>query len=210
MNPFRKPNLTRIGAGIAALVASVTLVACSTTATTASSSTDSTAASSSSALASSASAALADNVASHAEAGDTDYEAASATPITLADGASTTSSTDGVTIKDDAVTVTAPGTYLLTGALSNGQVVVNSDAEGKVRIVLDNASITNSAGSALMVTGGAPCCSPFATRLRTITCRRAGSVDTSSGKHPISRTSSGAPEASITSLTRSIRSIRLA
>ena len=49
------------------------------------------------------------------------------------------------------VEITEPGTYILTGTLSNGQVIVNSSAEGKVRIVLSNASITNSSGAAIDV-----------------------------------------------------------
>jgi hypothetical protein len=151
MNAFHKQDRTiarKLAAGFAALVASFTLVACSvaTTATT------TTATSSSTTLASSATAALADNVKSHAEDGDTDYDAADAATITLVDGASKSSSADGVTIDGDTITITAPGTYVLSGTLTNGQVVVNSDAEGKVRIVLDNASITNTAGSAVVIT----------------------------------------------------------
>jgi hypothetical protein len=151
MNAFHKQDRTiarKLAAGFAALVASFTLVACSvaTTATT------TTATSSSTTLASSATAALADNVKSHAEDGDTDYDAADAATITLVDGASKSSSADGVTIDGGTITITAPGTYVLSGTLTNGQVVVNSDAEGKVRIVLDNASITNTAGSAVVIT----------------------------------------------------------
>lgn len=151
MNAFRKPDkplLTRITAGIAALVAAAAFTACSVVGTTATGTT----AAGSSTVAASTLASLTDNAKSHAEDGDTDYDASDATTITLADGASKSSSSEGVTISDDTVTITAPGTYILTGTLTNGQVVVNSEAEGKVRIVLDGASVTNTAGSAMVIT----------------------------------------------------------
>ena len=72
----------------------------------------------------------------HAQADDVDYDASTAKAIALGSGN---------------VEITEPGTYILTGTLSNGQVIVNSSAEGKVRIVLSNASITNSSGAAIDV-----------------------------------------------------------
>ena len=137
---------SRLKAVFATIVAGVTLTAC--TAVTAATSdlpttTDTTA---------SATALLADNVESHAEADDTDYDAAEAVTITLVDGASKASPSEGVEIDGDTVAISAPGTYVLTGTLSDGRIVVNSEAEGKVRIVLDNASITNTDGSALVIT----------------------------------------------------------
>jgi len=72
----------------------------------------------------------------HAQADDVDYDASTAKTIALGSGN---------------VEITEPGTYILTGTLSNGQVIVNSSAEGKVRIVLSNASITNSSGAAIDV-----------------------------------------------------------
>ena len=143
-----KPFLRTLTAGLAALAAAITFTACSvagvttTTTTTASSST----------VAASTLASLTDNAESHATDGDTDYDASDATSITLADGASRSSSSEGVKIDANTVTITAPGTYILSGTLTDGQVVVNSDAEGKVRIVLDGASITNTGGSALVIT----------------------------------------------------------
>jgi hypothetical protein len=138
--------LRRLTAAIAAIAAGAALSACSATVaqTTTSQATTTSA--------TTAVAALGDNVESHADANDVDYDAADATTITLADGASKASSADGVTITDDTITITAPGTYILTGTLSDGQVVVDSDADGKVRLVLDGASVTNTKGSALVIT----------------------------------------------------------
>ncbi len=90
----------------------------------------------------------------HADSNDGDYDAASATAISLADGAtSVDAGSDGgaVDVDGDVVTITAPGTYLASGTLSDGQLVVASDADGKVRIVLDGADITSSTTSPLLV-----------------------------------------------------------
>jgi len=79
---------------------------------------------------------LADNEA--AFAGETEYDAASATSIDLGD-------TDG-----DTLTITEAGTYVLSGTLA-GRVVV--DAEGAdVTLVLDGVDITSSTTAALAAT----------------------------------------------------------
>ena len=52
----------------------------------------------------------------------------------------------------DVVTVTTAGTYLLSGSLTDGQVVVNSTGDGKVVLVLDGVSITSAATSPLVIT----------------------------------------------------------
>lgn len=94
-----------------------------------------------------------DNVASHADADDAEYDAAAATTIRLADGASTASGAGAaaVRVSGNTVTISAPGTYLVSGALADGQLVVDSQADGKVRLVLAGASISSSTGSALVV-----------------------------------------------------------
>nr|WP_246227599.1 carbohydrate-binding domain-containing protein [Propioniciclava coleopterorum] len=57
---------------------------------------------------------------------------------------------EGVTVDGANVTITAPGTYVLTGRLS-GQVVVAADAEGQVTLLLSDASIASATGAALVV-----------------------------------------------------------
>lgn len=47
------------------------------------------------------------------------------------------------------VTITAGGTYVLTGQMSAGQVVVNADGE-KVQLVLDGASVTSTDSAAFL------------------------------------------------------------
>lgn len=135
----------KVSAAIVAIVAGVALTACTAATTTTTGTATSTGTSTS------AAALFADNVDSHADSNDVDYDASDAITITLADGASATTSSDGVSIEGDTVTITAPGTYLLSGTLSDGQVVVNSPDDGTVKLVLDDASITSGAGSALTV-----------------------------------------------------------
>ncbi|MDR3276584.1 MAG: carbohydrate-binding domain-containing protein [Treponema sp.] len=80
---------------------------------------------------------------------------ASALAINLADGASTTAARSGVAINNstNTITITAPGTYALRGALSNGQVIV--DVNGDLFLVLNGVSITSRTGAALAIFGSA-------------------------------------------------------
>lgn len=68
--------------------------------------------------------------------------------ITLSDGASSADG-DGVAISENTITITSAGTYVLTGSLSNGQVIVDVEDEEKVQLVLSDASITCSGSAAL-------------------------------------------------------------
>lgn len=91
--------------------------------------------------------ALADDLA--VETGETDYDEAAAGTITLS-GTTAESDDDAVTAADGTVTITAAGTYVLTGELT-GQVVVDSPGDGVVRLVLDDASITSENSAAIDV-----------------------------------------------------------
>jgi len=57
----------------------------------------------------------------------------------------------GVGVDGSVVTISKPGTYRISGTLSDGQVAV--DGTGVVRIILDQASITNNSSSALVASG---------------------------------------------------------
>ncbi|MGX1159522.1 uncharacterized protein DUF4353 [Arthrobacter sp. SLBN-100] len=89
----------------------------------------------------------------HYDADDLTWDAASEVAVTLADGTSKTggSSSDAVTVDGDTVTITAAGTYRLSGSLSNGQVVVAAGEKDVVRIILDGANVTSSTGSPFVV-----------------------------------------------------------
>ncbi|MFD7310871.1 carbohydrate-binding domain-containing protein [Promicromonospora sp. NPDC059942] len=79
------------------------------------------------------------------------WDTADETTVSL-DGDSATVSGDGATADGSTVTISAPGTYRISGTLDDGQVVVSSEADGLVRLVLDGADITSSTGSAVAVT----------------------------------------------------------
>ena len=57
---------------------------------------------------------------------------------------------DGVSVENGTITITSGGTYRLTGEYS-GQVKIDAAKTDTVRLVLDNAKITNSTGAALNV-----------------------------------------------------------
>lgn len=64
------------------------------------------------------------------------------TAITLADGASKVNGT-GAEVNGDAVTVTKAGTYVFSGSLSNGRIVVSVPKTDKVQIVLNGVTVIN-------------------------------------------------------------------
>lgn len=68
------------------------------------------------------------------------YEESGAVYVTLSDDG-ITGETDGVVIDGQTVTITEEGTYVFSGTLSEGQIVVDAD-DAKVQIVLDNVDIT--------------------------------------------------------------------
>ncbi len=68
--------------------------------------------------------------------------------IALADGAST-STGDGVTISGDIITITQAGSYLISGVLTEGQIVVDAGEDAKVQLSLDGVTIGNSTTAAI-------------------------------------------------------------
>lgn len=80
---------------------------------------------------------------------DATYDAASATTISLS-GTGAEVSGEGVNVTDGWVTITAEGTYVLSGSLE-GTVEVDAPDTAKVQLVLDGAAITNASGAALVV-----------------------------------------------------------
>lgn len=79
-----------------------------------------------------------------------DYDEGTVVEVSLSAGTASSDS-DAVVVDGGTVTITAPGTYRLTGTLSDGQVVVDSAAEGTMRIVLAGVAITSSTTSALAI-----------------------------------------------------------
>lgn len=81
---------------------------------------------------------------------DAAYDVASATAIALS-GEGATVSGEGAEVEGATVTIAAAGTYVVTGELTAGSLVVNAGEQDKVQIVLDGATIRNEAGPALNV-----------------------------------------------------------
>ena len=77
------------------------------------------------------------------------YEESGAVYVTLSDDG-ITGETDGVVINGQTVTITAEGTYIFSGTLSEGQIVVDAD-NAKVQIIFDNVDITCASSAAVYV-----------------------------------------------------------
>ncbi len=101
------------------------------------------------ATAASGTTAAAASAGTHEDPADYTWDAASEVAVSLADGASAGGS--GVTVDGDVVTITRAGTYRLGGSLTDGQLAVQTEDEGVVRLVLDGVDVTSSTGAALAV-----------------------------------------------------------
>ena len=86
------------------------------------------------------------DVDTHYSEQDLSWDASSETAIDL----SNPTATDGVMVEDGTLTITKAGTYKLSGEYQ-GQIKVETADSDAVRLVLDNANITNSSGAALNV-----------------------------------------------------------
>lgn len=57
----------------------------------------------------------------------------------------------GATVDDSTLLISAIGSYRLTGDLYDGQIIVETEDDGIVRIILDNANITNSTNAPINI-----------------------------------------------------------
>ena len=71
---------------------------------------------------------------------ETEYDEGASAMIQL-NGSSVACSSDAVRISDSTVTITDEGTYILSGTLDDGMIIVNADKSDKVRLVLNNVTI---------------------------------------------------------------------
>ena len=81
---------------------------------------------------------------------DDSFDRQSAASITLS-GSTAQSNGSGVSINNATVTISKEGCYLINGELEDGQIIVDAGDSDKVQLVLDNASIHCSTGSAILV-----------------------------------------------------------
>lgn len=118
----------------------------------------------------------------HYSAKDLTWDSSSEATIDL----SNPTATDGVTVSDGVITITKAGNYKLTGTYS-GQVKVEAADSDMVRLILDNATITNSTGAAINVVEAD----------EVVIYTASGSTNTVSDGSSYSDTASGSPDAAI-------------
>ncbi len=87
---------------------------------------------------------------------DASYDEASTTKITL-EGAGASINGAGASVEDSTVSITSEGTYILSGSLENGQVLVDASDDDKLQLVLSEASIHNDNGAAIFVKNADKC-----------------------------------------------------
>lgn len=58
---------------------------------------------------------------------------------------------EGASVKNSTVTIQSEGTYLISGSLDDGSIVIDADSGDKVRLILDGVSINSSTGAAINV-----------------------------------------------------------
>ena len=96
-----------------------------------------------------AAATIEENTADHDNADDYVYDEAEAAAISLGD--TITADSNSVDVDGTTATITAAGTYLVAGTVTEGQLIVDAGDDAVVQIVLDDATITNSDGAAIAV-----------------------------------------------------------
>lgn len=79
-----------------------------------------------------------------------EYDESSAVKITL-NGGSAVVSGSGANISGSTVTITSAGTYIISGSLSDGQIVIAASDSDKVQLVLNNAEINCNTSAAVYV-----------------------------------------------------------
>ena len=88
--------------------------------------------------------------AEHEDATDYTWKESDVVAVAL-NGGTATSSASSVKVSGSTVTISAAGTYRLTGSLTNGQIVVDSDDDGVVRLILNGVDITSATTSPISV-----------------------------------------------------------
>lgn len=84
------------------------------------------------------------------DADDYVWDTSTEIPIEL-DGAKITAQDNGVQVDGNQAVIINSGTYRLSGNLSDGQIIVDTDGDGIVRLILDGVEITNQNGPAIYI-----------------------------------------------------------
>ena len=78
------------------------------------------------------------------------YDDGEAVAMTL-NGTSVSCDSRAVRIDGTTVTITGAGTFVLSGTLDDGMIIVDATSDDKIQLVLDNASITSATSAAIYV-----------------------------------------------------------
>ena len=190
---MKKSNMIKSATSIT-LLAALALTGCSATSASNTSATATSATSTSASSTSDTTSKVADTFSTDVKNGeklaeDTHYSAKDVTWDSSSEVAidlSNPTATDGVTVSDGVITITKAGNYRLSGTYS-GQVKVEAADSDMVRLILDNATITNSTGAAINVVEAD----------EVVIYTASGSTNTVSDGSSYSDTASGSPDAAI-------------
>ena len=188
---MKKSNMIKSATSIT-LLAALALTGCS--ATSASNASASSATSTSASSTSGTTSKVADSFSTDVKSGaklaeDTHYSTKdltwdSSSEVTI--DLSNPTATDGVTVSDGVITITKAGNYKLTGTYE-GQIKVEAADSDMVRLILNNATITNSTGAAINVVEAD----------EVVIYTASGTTNTVSDGSSYSDTASGSPDAAI-------------
>lgn len=190
---MKKSNMIKSATSIT-LLAALALTGCSATSASNASATATSATSTSASSTSDTTSKVADSFSTDVKSGaklaeDTHYSAKdltwdSSSEVTI--DLSNPTATDGVTVSDGVITITKAGNYKLTGTYS-GQIKVEAADSDMVRLILNNATITNSTGAAINVVEAD----------EVVIYTASGTTNTVSDGSSYSDTASGSPDAAI-------------
>ncbi len=94
--------------------------------------------------------AVVENAETHDSAEDDVWDSSEAIQIVL-NGSSITAGGEGVTVDSGRATITAAGTYEISGSLADGQIIVNTEDEKKIKLVLNGVDISCSTSAPIAV-----------------------------------------------------------
>lgn len=190
---MKKSNMIKSATSIT-LLAALALTGCSATSTSNASATATSATSTSASSTSDTTSKVADSFSTDVKSGaklaeDTHYSAKdvtwdSSSEVTI--NLSNPTATDGVTVSDGVITITKAGNYKLTGTYE-GQIKVEATSGDMVRLILNNATITNSTGAAINMVEAD----------EVVIYTASGTTNTVSDGSSYSDTASGSPDAAI-------------
>ena len=190
---MKKNSIIKSATSITLLVA-LALTGCSATSTSNASATATSVTSTSASSISDTTSKVADSFSTDVKSGaklaeDTHYSAKDVTWDSFSEvtiDLSNPTATDGVTVSDGVITITKAGNYKLTGTYA-GQIKVEAADSDMVRLILNNATITNSTGAAINVVEAD----------EVVIYTASGTTNTVSDGSSYSDTASGSPDAAI-------------